>query len=83
MKKLYFVCLLTLAAVVLDIAFFHSRSVSAQASQVVHVERVLFNGPSGDAPVTGRVVGFHCVDTSGGPQCFVASGAVAGLDHSR
>jgi hypothetical protein len=85
MRKLYFVCLLTLVAVVLDITLFHSGSVNAQnASQAVHVERVLFNnGVSGDARITGRVVGFHCVDTSGGPQCFVASGFVAGLDHSR
>jgi len=84
MSKLYFLCLLTLAAVVLDITLFHSRSVSAQANQTVRVERVPFNGQGGgDARVTGRVVGFHCVDTSGGPQCFVASGFVSGLDHSR
>jgi hypothetical protein len=84
MRKLYFLCLLTLAAVILDITLFHSGSVSAQDSQTVHVERVLFsNGKSGDVRITGRVAGFHCVDTSGGPQCFVASGYVAGLDHSR
>jgi len=84
MRRLYFLCLLTLIAVVLDIALFHSRSVSAQnANQTVHVERVLFNGSGGDARIAGRVVGFHCVDTSGGPQCFVASGFVSGLDHSR
>jgi len=84
MRNVYFLCLLTLAAVVLDIALFHTRSVNAQDNPFVHVERVLFNGQSGgDARVMGRVVGFHCVDTSAGPQCFVASGFVAGLDHSR
>jgi hypothetical protein len=83
MRKLYFLCLLTLAAVVSDITLFHSRSVSAQDGQTVHVERVMFNGASGDARVIGRVVGFRCIDSSGSPQCFVASGHVAGLDHSR
>ena len=84
MRKLYFLCLVTLLAVVLDITLFHLGSVSAQeASQTVHVERILFNGPSADARITGRVVGFRCVETSSGPQCFIASGFVAGLDHSR
>jgi hypothetical protein len=83
MRGLYFLCLLTLAAVVADITLFHSRSVSAQESATVRVERVPFNGTSGNVRINGRVAGFHCVDTSGGPQCFVASGYVAGLDHSR
>jgi len=84
MRKLYFLCLLTLAAVILDITLSHSGSVSAQSSgQTVHVERVLFNGAGGDARITGRVVGFQCVDTSSGAECFVASGSVAGLDHTR
>lgn len=75
MKKVYALCLLTLAAVVFDIVFFHSRSVQAQANQTVRVERVLFDAYSAgrDAPATGRVVGFQCIDTPGGPQCFVAS----------
>ena len=83
MKKVYAVCLLTLAAVVLDIILFHSPVVQAQADSSVHVERVLFgvNTASRDAPVTGRVVGFHCVDTPGGPQCFVASSFAPA--HSR
>ena len=77
MKKVYVLCLLTLVALVLDIALLHPRSVNAQndASQTVRIERVLFspNRMSGDAPTNGRVVGFHCIDTPGGPQCFVAS----------
>src|SRR5678815_1850899 len=86
MRKMYFLCLLTLVVVVLDIALFHSGSVSAQdASQMLRVERVPFNNniKSSDVRITGRVAGFHCVDTSDGPQCFVASGYVSGLDHSR
>jgi hypothetical protein len=84
MRTLYFLCLLALAAVVMDIVLFHSGTVNAQDNQFVHVERISFNGQNnGNAPVIGRVVGFHCVDTTAGPQCFVASGFVQGLDHSR
>jgi hypothetical protein len=52
---------------------------------MLRVERVPFNNniKSSDVRITGRVAGFHCVDTSDGPQCFVASGYVSGLDHSR
>ena len=80
MKKVYAICLLALAAVVFDVVLFHTGSVRAQSDQTVRVERVLFsiNKGSADAPITGRVVGFHCVDTPGGPQCFVASGFVPG-----
>ncbi len=80
MKKLYVLCLLTLAAVVLDVFFLHPWSVAAQANQTIRVERLLFNinTKGGDVPVNGRVVGFHCIDTPGGPQCFVASGFVHG-----
>ena len=78
MRKVYAICLLTLAIVVLDMMLLHRGSVTAQSNQTVRVERVLFNinTRSVDAPVNGRVVGFHCVDTPGGPQCFVASGFV-------
>jgi hypothetical protein len=75
MKKVFVLCLLTLAAVVLDVALFQSRSVAAQ-SNVIRVERVTFSGTGGGTvPISGRVVGFHCLDVSGiGAQCFVASG---------
>jgi hypothetical protein len=74
MKKLYALCLLTLVAVLLDIVVFRPRSVTAQSNPRVHVERVQFGfATSGDASIEGRVVGFHCIDTASGPQCFVAS----------
>jgi hypothetical protein len=75
MKKLYAFCLLTLVAVVLHIVIFHPRSVTAQSNPGVHVERVQFglNVTSGDAQIEGAVVGFHCIDTASGPECFVAS----------
>ena len=78
MRKVYAICLLVLAIVVLDMMLLHRGSVTAQSNQTVRVERVLFNinTRSVEAPVNGRVVGFHCVDTPGGPQCFVASGFV-------
>jgi|RhiMethySRZTD1v2_1073278.scaffolds.fasta_scaffold116226_2 hypothetical protein len=80
MKKVYAICLLALAAVVFDVVFFHTGSVRAQSDQTVRVERLLFNSDTRrvDAPISGRVLGFHCVDTPGGPQCFVASGFAPG-----
>jgi hypothetical protein len=85
MKKLYALCLLTLTAVVLDIVLLHPRSVTAQSDQTIRVERVLFGASSSgrNAPVSGRVVGFHCIDTAGGPQCFVASGMVPAPGSSQ
>jgi hypothetical protein len=75
MKKVYALCLITLAAVLMDIVFLHPSAVTAQTNHTVHVDRVLFrlNTMSSDARVNGPIVGFHCVDTPGGPQCFVAS----------
>lgn len=76
MKKLYVLCLLTLAAVVADIVFFHSRSVNAQAVSGVRVERVVFgNSTTGIANNTlGHVVGFHCATEGDGDiQCYVAT----------
>jgi hypothetical protein len=78
MKKLYALCLLTLAAVFADIVFFHSGTVSAQTPQTtpVYVQYVT-PGPRGGmadsvTPVTGTVVGFSCVgyDTT---SCFIAT----------
>ena len=77
MKKLYVLCLLTLAAVVLDIALFHSKSAHAQAVPGVRIDRLIWNHTTGyttgTVPTLGRIVGFHCVDSGGIPQCFVAS----------
>ena len=83
MKKVYAICLLTLAAVVFDVVLLHTGSVRAQSNQTVRVERLLFNinTRSVDAPINGRVVGFHCIDTPGGPVCFIASGFVPGDSH--
>jgi len=83
MKKLYALCLLTLIAVILDVVLLHPRSVTAQANQTVHVERLLFNVNTRgvDVVTTGHVVGFHCIDTPGGPQCFVASGSGPGHNN--
>jgi hypothetical protein len=80
MKKLYLLCLVTLIAVVLDIALFHTRSAAAQPGASVHIERGVFSGKTTntDVPATGHVVGFQCIDTSSGPQCFVASSFAAG-----
>jgi hypothetical protein len=86
MKKLYALCLLTLAAIVVEVVLFHPRSATAQSNPTVHVERVLFNPNdlgSRTAHVVGRVVGFHCIDTPGGPQCFIASGNVPASGSSQ
>jgi len=85
MKKLYVLCLLTLAAVVLDIVFLQPRSVKAQGNATIRVERALFGTANQTlfVPVTGRVLGFHCVDTPGGPHCFVASGSTDAAGNVR
>jgi hypothetical protein len=86
MKKVYALCLLILTVVVLDIVFFHSPSVTAQSNQAVRIERVWFSPNdvvSRTAPIFGRVVGFHCVESTGGPQCFVASGNVPAAGSSQ
>jgi hypothetical protein len=74
MKKLYALCLLTLAAVFVDIALFHSGTVSAQ-STTVHVQYVKegIHGLEGaETTVTGTIVGFAC---AGGDYryCYIAT----------
>ena len=72
MKKLYALCLVTLLAVFVDLAFLHSKSVNAQGG-TVRVRRVLVSAISGDVSVTGTVVGFTCFNTGGGDaHCFIA-----------
>ena len=79
MKTYYVLCLLTLAAVILDVALFHSRSANAQAVPGVRVDRVTFGDTdtgkrSATVPALGHIVGFHCVATDQRvPECFVAS----------
>ena len=77
MKKLYALCLLTLAAVFVDIVFFHSGTVNAQAPRIgqVRVQTVYIAGDGRDVhtfDVEGIVVGFSCIRESG-PTCFIAT----------
>ena len=77
MKKLYVLCVLTLAVVLVDVVFFHSRAVNAQAVSGVRVERVVWGKgtTTGVANNTlGHIVGFHCATEGDGDiQCYVAS----------
>jgi len=78
MKKLYVLCCLTIAAVVLDIALFHSRSVNAQNVPPLRIHRVIWEaGRTGvEVPGTlGHIVGFHCIQGQATAECFVASAA--------
>jgi hypothetical protein len=78
MKKLYAICLLTLAVVLVDIVFFHSGKVSAQTTQTtpVYLQYVKM-GPRGNldgsvTPVIGNIVGFACAG-SDYTSCYIAS----------
>lgn len=71
MKKLYVLCFVTLLAVLFDIVFFHSGSVSAQANLRVSVTPVLAG--TSNVSVPGTVVGFSCTTEEGHLRCFVAS----------
>ena len=73
MKKLWILCLVTLAAVFIDIVFLHSGSVQAQQSTAVTVTPVLITGASASAGVPGTVVGFSCATDEGHLRCYVAS----------
>lgn len=76
MNRVYVLCLLTLAAVVLDIVLFHSGSASAQQQTGFRVDRIPFSSriDSGTAPVLGHIVGFDCVlGANERIECFVAS----------
>jgi hypothetical protein len=76
MRRVYVLGLLILTVVVLDILLFHTGAARAQQQPGFRVDRMSF--PPGvsvrTAPVYGHIVGFKCLETSGGyPQCFVAS----------
>ena len=75
MKKLYALCLLTLAAVVLDVLLFHSRSVGAVDVPTVRVDRIIWDTTrtKDSVPGYGHIVGFHCIQGVINPECFVAS----------
>jgi len=77
MKKLYVLCFVTLAAVFVDIMFFHSGTVSAQAPRrgQVRVQMAPIAGDGGNVhtfDVEGIVVGFSCI-REGNPTCFIAT----------
>jgi len=77
MKKLYIVCVLTVAAVLVDITLFHARSAYAQQAGI-RIDRISFFGDSKTVTVpqaTGRVVGFSCAHFGDGPsgECFIAT----------
>jgi hypothetical protein len=77
MKKLCVLCLITLAAVFVDIVFFHARTANAQTPQStqVHVQPVkqgVHGFSDGVTTVTGTVVGFSCVG-SDSHYCYIAT----------
>lgn len=77
MRKIYVLCFVTLLAVFIDIAFFHSGTVNAQAPRngQVMVQRVSINADGHNVhtvDVEGIVVGFSCIRESG-PTCFIAT----------
>ena len=77
MKKLYALCFVTLVAVLIDVVFFHSGSVSAQAprSGQIRVQTVPIIGDGRNVhnvDVEGIVVGFSCI-REGNPTCFIAT----------
>jgi len=71
MKKLYALCLLTLAAVVLDIALVHTGLVHAQQpTPTIRIDQIGISGSSFTVPMPGKqIVGFSCQ----GNTCFVAT----------
>jgi len=70
MKKVYALCLLTLAAVVLDIALLHTGLVHAQQpAPAIRIDQVGISSSSFTVPTRGQVVGFSCQ----GNTCFVAT----------
>ena len=63
MKKLYVLCLVTLAAVFVDVVFLHSGTRECSECPKVSIQYVKPSGGSLDGAVldvTGTVVGFAC-----------------------
>jgi hypothetical protein len=77
MKKLYALCLLTLAAVVLDIVLLHTGSVQAQQpTSGARIDRVIVPDKGMTAPTSGQVVGFSCTSHSSGTSgdyCYIVT----------
>ena len=81
MKKLYVLCLLTLAAVAADIFLFHAAPVEAQTQRPigkVHILSVSVSAMKNPVDVTdSKVLGFSCVTNLGyvnDSVCFIATG---------
>jgi len=77
MKKLYALCLLTLAAVLVDIVFFHTGTASAQIQTTPVYLQYVKMGPRGSldgsvTPVMGTIVGFSCAG-SDYTSCYIAT----------
>jgi hypothetical protein len=83
MKKIYVLCFITLAAVLIDVFCFHSpRTVSAQSTQI-RVQRVRWTAGAGlnntFYNATGSVEGFSCVyvptgdPPNGQTECYIAT----------
>ena len=74
MKKLYALCFITLAAVFVDIVFFHTSSASAQVPKRYQV-RTLNPATSTSLQSTGTVAGFSCIESQGptgsAASCYV------------
>ena len=75
MNRLYIVCVLTLAAVILDILLLHSAKVSAESTTSTRVDRVVWDPTTTSASVQtlGHIVGFQCVERLNGSECFILS----------
>jgi hypothetical protein len=73
MRKLYFLCVLTLGAVILGFVFLHSGPVYAQQSGI-RIQRINVGTQAETVnPVSGRVVGFSCTGEGLTTFCFVAT----------
>ena len=70
MKKLYALCILTLATVLLDIVLFHSKTVRAQPGQNYTIQEVPI-GKTFNLNAATVVVGISCIGGGQPPQCFV------------
>jgi hypothetical protein len=75
LKSSWRICLAALIGFMVGLLMFRTATVKAQqyAPGFVTVERVSSLGSRGTVQHTGQVVGFSCVQTDGGTQCYVAS----------
>jgi hypothetical protein len=69
MKKLYALCIVTLAAVLFDITFFHSGTAIAQIGTRYRIQSV--PNSSEGLRTQDTIVGFSCVNQGGSaPACY-------------